>query len=149
MFYHLRTSWDLGIRCLFSDEGYSDSAEDGPLVQWVDAVVAGPHTPERGDRSLRMGEYRSRASCIYQQRLAQIRPPNPLPPTKTVADTADLARLPADSSLAQIGEERWVRLEFLPGGVATADPQSDWLLLRPDSKRGGAGFAGLVSLWKP
>ncbi len=133
IFYHLRTSWDLGIRCLFSEEsqGQSDAASDGPVIQWVDAVAAGPNTPERGDRLLRMGGVPVPTILHYQQRLAEIRPPNRLAPTTNVARTSDLAKLPADNSLAQIGEQRWVRLEFLRGGTTTATPQSDWLLLRP------------------
>ncbi|MBI2823877.1 MAG: sigma 54-interacting transcriptional regulator [Planctomycetia bacterium] len=127
--YRVRTTWDLGVYCLFATEGDGSLSPIGPTIGWVTGDIVGPHVPQPGDRLITVAGAPVPTVMDFEQRTGEISRSGVATRPLEVADVAGLWRLPPTENLASVDGERWTRVEFWrPGGDRTL---ATWLRLRP------------------
>src|SRR5262245_4203948 len=70
--YRVRTTWDLGIYCLFAAE--NTTGPIGPTIGWVTGDIAGPSAPQPGDRLIEVAGMAVPTVMDFEQRTALISP---------------------------------------------------------------------------
>jgi DNA-binding NtrC family response regulator len=132
VFYHLRATRDLGIRCLFSDEERPGETQSGPVVSWIEAANAGPDVLQRRDQLLRVGGVQVASMMHLQRQVARLNQSTDRAHCPTLGSPEELRRLPTSIAEADVDGDRWAKIEFSrpedpePGRVLVS-----WLRLAP------------------
>jgi transcriptional regulator with GAF, ATPase, and Fis domain len=129
--YHLRTTWDLGLYCLFADPGEQGTGDSGATISWVDAETVAGESPREGDRLLTVAGVKAPTAINLQSRVAAISPPGRAPIQPVISDPSELASLPASVAQADIRGDRWAKIEYLRE-TAGQEPErhTAWLRLK-------------------
>lgn len=130
--YHVKTGWDLGLRGLFSSTSSPTNEARSTLVGWsADAQYAAASGPKNGDLLYRVAGREVPSALHLQDLFDQASPIAIHDGVPQLPSVEALAGLPKEAVVADVGDQRWVRVDYY--SAAERREQTDWLLLRPSS----------------